>query len=153
MSSPDNPAPPGRLTWDRIALLYPAAAFGVSFVLPAYQVTGAAPLAGWQVFRIALELLNNPRMEAGQRPLLALAAAANLAGLLAFALAYVRFWGRSTIAALVALGFGASCLLNPRLLVREFRVGYYVWLGSFALLCGIALWQWWQSARQRKEIQ
>jgi hypothetical protein len=150
ITTTDSPAGNNRSlsVW---GLVYIAVCYGVSFLLPAYEIEiGPEPspiiaadykspnqrlrIPGWVAFRLSAFALLNPKLEAGQRLPVALMMLANVAFCVGFLLGLGSRRRASALAALVALCCGASCLFNTRLVLGEFRAGYYMWLGSFALL-------------------
>jgi hypothetical protein len=154
ITTPDSPTENKRLlsAW---GLVYVAVCYGVSFLLPAYDIEVRPEashlfaagdksskqqlhIPGWLAFRLSAIALLNPKLEEGQRLAVALMLLANIASWLGFFLGMGGRWRASALAALTALCFGATSLVNPRLVLDEFRAGYYVWLGSFALLALVA---------------
>jgi hypothetical protein len=131
-------------------LAYAAFVYGISFLLPVYQVGNAKEIAGWQALRHVVDLFFSSRVLAGERPLLALMLLANGAGCFSFVLGIATRWRGSTLAGLVATGSGLSCLFFPQARLDEFLIGYYVWLSAFALVAVIGVHQWRTSSVRAK---
>jgi hypothetical protein len=119
--------------------------YAVSFFLPAYRMYGSwdnGPgdrghlqmelLYGWKCFQIAWDTGKDVWY-------------ANPVFWLACGLLALRRWLGAGLAAVGAVGLGLSWW-SP-FSQSEFRVGYWVWLGSMAVVAGAGFYGWWGRRR------
>jgi hypothetical protein len=134
-----------RRGWQWLCIALVAVVYGVSFFLPAFgPIFSSKPLTGWEAFQIVAQVVFLGRPGNGREVALSvlylfgwLPNPALVAGL--FLLAIRRGWP----AFIVGLSATACaciwlCTWLPHL--ELFGGGYYVWLGSMALLAGGGLW-------------